>query len=111
MRGCNLDVNTIHGLSKLNIQPGTQPGSLKRLKGKGIHEGSTRKQGDHVIEILVQIPNLKDQTLKTIEKALSGDSLDGASQEGSRESTLNSLLDCVKKLKQKFLNSSYFAFA
>lgn len=59
--GDTLDVKTIHGVVKLKVPPGTQPGSLIRIKGKGVPtlKGGT---GDHYVRIKVEIP--KDLTAK-----------------------------------------------
>ena len=57
--GCSLEVPTIDGKAKINIAPGTQPGTVLRLRGKGIPEvqGYNRGQrGDEVINISVYMP-------------------------------------------------------
>lgn len=57
--GCSVEVPTIDGKAKITIEPGTQPGTVLRLKGKGIPEvqGYNRgKRGDEVINISVYIP-------------------------------------------------------
>lgn len=53
--GDTIEVNTIHGKVKLKVPPGTQPGSLIRIKGKGVPtlKGGT---GDHYVRIKVEIP-------------------------------------------------------
>ena len=65
--GCSLEVPTIDGKAKINIAPGTQPGTVLRLRGKGIPEvqGYNRGQrGDEVINISVYMP----ETLSKDEK-------------------------------------------
>lgn len=57
--GCTLEVPTIDGKAKIDIAPGTQPGTVLRLKGKGIPEvqGYNRgKRGDEIINVSVYIP-------------------------------------------------------
>lgn len=53
--GDTIEVKTVHGKVKLKIPAGTQPGSLIRIKGKGVPtlRGST---GDHYIRVKVEIP-------------------------------------------------------
>lgn len=54
--GAVVDVPTIDGPLKIRIQPGTQPGTLIRLRGKGvpsIHGGS---RGDQYVRILLHVP-------------------------------------------------------
>lgn len=50
-----IDVKTIHGKVKLRVPAGTQPGSLIRIRGKGVPtlRGGT---GDHYVRIKVEIP-------------------------------------------------------
>lgn len=57
--GGSVEVPTVDGKAKITINPGTQPGTILRLKGKGIPEvqGYSRGQkGDEVINISVYIP-------------------------------------------------------
>lgn len=53
--GDHIEVNTIHGKVKLKVPTGTQPGSLIRIKEKGVLtlKGGT---GDHYVRIKVEIP-------------------------------------------------------
>lgn len=53
--GDTIDVNTIHGKVKLKIPPGTQPGSLIRIKDQGVPT-LRGKTGDHYIRVKVVIP-------------------------------------------------------
>ncbi len=56
--GGPVEVPTIDGKAKINITPGTQPGTTLRLKGKGIPEaqGYSRGKGDEIINISIYIP-------------------------------------------------------
>jgi curved DNA-binding protein len=61
--GGEREVMTLSGQLKIKIPPGTQPGKMLRIKGKGMpvydHPG---QYGDLLLEIQVQIPdNLNDQ--------------------------------------------------
>lgn len=53
--GEEIEVKTIQGRVKLKVPAGTQPGSLIRIKGKGVLtlKGST---GDHYVRIKVEVP-------------------------------------------------------
>ncbi|MBI2595204.1 DnaJ domain-containing protein [Candidatus Daviesbacteria bacterium] len=53
--GDTIEVKTIHGKVKLRIPPATQPGSLVRVKGKGV---PTLKggSGDHYVRVKVEVP-------------------------------------------------------
>ena len=64
--GCTIDVPTITGKARINIEPGTQPGKVLRLKGKGIPaiKEYDRQSGDEVIKISVYIPEKLSQDEK-----------------------------------------------
>lgn len=51
-----LDVPTIDGPVKIRIQPGTQPGTLIRLKGKGVPHLRGNGRGDEYVKISVKVP-------------------------------------------------------
>jgi len=57
--GCQVEVPTVDGKAKLTIEPGTQPGTVLRLRGKGIPEvqGYNRgRKGDELVNVSVYIP-------------------------------------------------------
>ena len=57
--GCEMTVPTVDGQAKIQIKPGTQPGTILRLRGKGIPQVSgyeTGRDGDEIINISVYIP-------------------------------------------------------
>ena len=54
--GGKIEVPTIEGILKIKIRPGTQPGTLVRLRGKGIKRPNTSYRGDQYIRLIVQIP-------------------------------------------------------
>ena len=65
--GGSVEVPTVDGKAKINIATGTQPGTVLRLRGKGIPEvqGYNKGQrGDEVINVSVYIP----ETLSKEEK-------------------------------------------
>jgi len=66
--GAEIEVTTLHGTEKLAIPAGTKPGSLFRLRGKGIERLGGRGRGDHVVEIGVRIP--KSSELDDEQRAL-----------------------------------------
>jgi molecular chaperone DnaJ len=73
--GCSLEVPTIDGKAKINIAPGTQPGTVLRLRGKGIPEvqGYNRGQrGDEVINISVYMPETLSRDEKEALKCFDG---------------------------------------
>lgn len=54
--GANVEIPTLSGKAKIKIEPGTQPGRLLRLRGKGLPVLHSRQQGDIIIMVDVHIP-------------------------------------------------------
>jgi molecular chaperone DnaJ len=54
--GAVVDVPTIDGSIKIRVQPGTQPGTLIRLHGKGVPHVRTNGRGDEYVKITLSIP-------------------------------------------------------
>jgi molecular chaperone DnaJ len=66
--GGSVEVPTIDGKARIKIEPGTQSGTVLRLRGKGVPEvqGYNKgKRGDEVINVCVYIP----ETLTKEEKS------------------------------------------
>jgi molecular chaperone DnaJ len=67
--GTNVEVPTVEGQVKIKIEPGTQPGKILRLRGKGLPEVNGYGRGDLLVNVNVWIPkNLSKEELKIIEK-------------------------------------------
>jgi molecular chaperone DnaJ len=54
--GADIEVPTIDGNVKVKIQPGTQPGKLLKLGGKGLPRLNSYGKGDQIVRINVWIP-------------------------------------------------------
>ncbi|MBL1175780.1 molecular chaperone DnaJ [Pantanalinema sp. GBBB05] len=55
--GSRLEINTVDGSHELVVPPGTQPGTVLTLEGKGVPKlGNPVSRGDHLITVLVDIP-------------------------------------------------------
>lgn len=50
------EVNTVWGKVKVKVPPGTQPGSLVRLKGKGAPRLVSTGHGDHFVRVNLEVP-------------------------------------------------------
>ena len=50
------EVETVQGKVKVKVPPGTQPGSLVKLKGKGIARLGNAGHGDHYVRVNLEIP-------------------------------------------------------
>lgn len=53
-----LEVATLDGDVKMRIPPGTQPGGVMRLRGKGVPQasGKAAPRGDHLVTIQISVP-------------------------------------------------------
>jgi len=66
--GGSVEVPTIEGRARLRIQPGTQPGKVLRLRGKGLPSTEGYGTGDELINVMVYVPEkLNDNTKAAIE--------------------------------------------
>lgn len=63
--GGSVEVPTIGGRARLKITPGTQPGKILRLRGKGLPSPNGGATGDELINVMVYVP----ETLTDAEKA------------------------------------------
>ncbi|HOU96054.1 MAG TPA: molecular chaperone DnaJ [Bacteroidales bacterium] len=67
--GCYKEIPTIDGQVKIKIEPGTQPGKILRLRGKGLPDVNGYGKGDMLVNVNVWIPkNLTKEDLKMVEK-------------------------------------------
>ena len=67
--GGTVEIPTIDGRVKVKIDPGTQPGKVLRLRGKGLPTVNQYGIGDLLVNISVYVPeNLSKEERKTFEK-------------------------------------------
>jgi len=64
-------VPTLQGRAKLKIEPGTQSGSILRMKDKGIRHLNSYGRGDQLVQVNVFIPKKISSKEKSILKELS----------------------------------------
>lgn len=50
------EVETVQGAVKVKVPPGTQPGSLVKLKGKGAPRLDSSGHGDHYVRVNLEVP-------------------------------------------------------
>ena len=91
--GIEIDVPTIGGPTHLKINPGTQPGEIRKLRGKGIARLNGSGFGDQIVRILVETPT----DLSARQKEL----LMEFEKEGTRE-THPGVASFLQKLKEIF---------
>ena len=67
--GCSVEIPTLEGKARIKIEPGTQPGKILRLKGKGLPDVNYHGKGDLLIYINVWTPkNLSKEERTILEK-------------------------------------------
>jgi molecular chaperone DnaJ len=55
--GAEVEVPTLDGKGKVRVPPGTQPGTILRIRGKGMPRRTGVGRGDQRIEVTVEVPN------------------------------------------------------
>ncbi len=91
--GGSVEVPTITGRARLNITPGTQPGKVLRLRGKGLPEYNSRATGDELINVMVYIP----ETITSEEKQ-AFESMKGKPEMEPSEATKHRLFSKLKHI-------------
>jgi molecular chaperone DnaJ len=75
--GGELEVPTLEGRGKLKVPAGTQPGTVLRIRGKGIPHRTRGGRGDQLVEVKVEVPVAstprQQQLLEELAKELGDD--------------------------------------
>ncbi|PIQ88330.1 MAG: molecular chaperone DnaJ [Candidatus Omnitrophica bacterium CG11_big_fil_rev_8_21_14_0_20_42_13] len=67
--GAEIEVPTLDGRVSMKIPPGTQPGKIFRLRGKGVVDLHSYAKGDQLVKIQVEIPvSLNSEQKKLMEE-------------------------------------------
>ena len=67
--GDSVEIPTLEGKVKVKIEPGTQPGKILRLRGKGLPDVNGYGKGDLLVKVNVWIPkNLSKDEKKVVEE-------------------------------------------
>jgi molecular chaperone DnaJ len=54
--GAKIDVPTLKGSEQVEVPAGTQHGEVFKLKGKGLPDLRSYRNGDELVQILIEIP-------------------------------------------------------
>ena len=68
--GGTAEVPTIEGRARLKIAPGTQPGKVLRLRGKGLPQYNSNVKGDLLVNVMVYVPEQLSDTEKAAVESL-----------------------------------------
>ena len=73
--GATVEIPTLEGKVKIKIDPGTQPGRILRLRGKGLTDVNAYRKGDLLVKVNVWIPSaISKEEKKIFEKLQSSPS-------------------------------------
>ena len=68
--GKKFEVPTLDGFNKITVEPGSQPNSIIKLKGKGLPGRGFRGRGDQYVRLVVNIPKKLNNHQKDLLKEL-----------------------------------------
>lgn len=94
--GTEIKVPTVDGDVKYEIPEGTQPGTVFRLKGKGVPRVNSHGRGDQYVNVIVDIPknlNQKEKEALVMFMEASGEINSG---DGSKKSFMDKIKDSFK---------------
>lgn len=94
--GIELKVPTVDGDVKYEVPAGTQPGTVFRLRGKGVPRVNSHGRGDQYVNVVVDIPknlNQKQKEALVMYMEASGEILEG---DGSKKSFIDKIKDSLK---------------
>lgn len=99
--GCEVQIPTLEDKIKINIPPGSQHGDVIRIKGMGLPDINSRRRGDLIVRLEVELPKRVNaeqiRLLKELEASMNDTS-------GDRKQVLPRLYDFWEKVKQYFLS-------
>jgi molecular chaperone DnaJ len=69
MAGGTIDIPTVDGQVKMKVPSGSQTGKVLRLKGKGAPNLKTKKRGNLMVKLVVEVPQTEDpEILAAVQK-------------------------------------------
>lgn len=94
--GCEIMVPTIDGKVKYNLPHGTQPGTVFKLRGKGIQYINGRGRGDQLVRIIVDVPNTLTERQKELLREFDAESKNPTMTEPSEEKGAKGFFNKIK---------------
>jgi molecular chaperone DnaJ len=66
--GGTIEVPTLDGRANLKVSPGTQSGTVMRMRGKGVASLQGHGRGDQLVKVIVEVPtNLNDEQREALQ--------------------------------------------
>lgn len=97
--GADVEVPTLAGVSAITIEPGTQPGTLLRMRDKGIpYLNSDRRRGDQIVRVSIHVPKkLNEEERELLERLGTMPNLD-PKQKGRKDGDKSNFFSKVKEV-------------
>lgn len=98
-----ISVETLDGLVDLEINPGTQSGAIKRIKGAGIpHMGVKGRRGDQLVELKVITPSrLNDKQVQLLQELAESFGLERINEHSDNSGLIGRFKDAFRVDKDK----------
>jgi molecular chaperone DnaJ len=93
--GGEIDVPTLKGTERMDVPAGTQHGEVFKLKGRGLPDIRSYRNGDQVVQILVEIPKKLSERQKQLLREFS--ETEDASVMPQRKGFVDKLKEVFKK--------------
>jgi molecular chaperone DnaJ len=90
--GATVEVPTLKGSDKLEIPQGTQHGEVFKLKGRGLPDVRTHRQGDELVQVLIEVPKKLTERQKQLLRDFAG------TEDGNSMPQRKSFLDKLKTM-------------
>ena len=92
--GTQIEVPTLKGKAKLKIEPGTQPGKMLRMRGRGIKGLNNSGDGDQYVRLNVYMPEeLSDDQKKAMQSFKDAENFDPSNLDGSEKNFFSKMKD------------------
>lgn len=93
--GCEIKVPTLEGDQRLRIPPGTQSGTVFRLRGKGVVNLNGMGRGDQLVKVVIRTPKKLSRKARELLEQLA-EELGSAEQEEPSEGFFDRVRDIFK---------------
>lgn len=106
--GAEIEVPTLTGSSVITVEPGTQPGTLLRMRGKGIPHLNSNRSGDQIVRVNIHVPTrLTDAERRSLEELATGPNVKpqpGAANEKGRRGNGDEKGGFFSRMKEALFN-------